>query len=438
MTCRYEDSVYWKQTYNAENRLAMVEKLDGNCAAGSAVESWTFSYDGNGVRLMEAYWDGSDTTTKLFLAGGAYEVGDFGGQSESVKRYYSMAGVRMLRDENGLQYLLTDHLGSVSAVLDSSENLLSEQRYLPFGGVREDSFVDDSINETDFGYTGQRNNTYIKLIDFNARWYSPSLNRFVQPDTIIPDLTNPQALNRYSYVVNNPINLIDPTGHKFTTDDASTCPPGDSKCWGWDKSSSISKIDKPEIVSREDWNAYEPGSTGLQADTEKSEGLFGPDNEQGYMAYPGDLADELDQITIHHVGDDQFYDPLSIQIREMGGGFYDIGYHFIIGRDGTIYEGRDLGVRGYHAYPNSGNVGILWLGDFVPGYDISDKRYGQVDPDDNYGPTMPQINATMQLIIWLDQEYGIDDLVGHIELNSTACPGANAMPYVHILAELVE
>ncbi|MFT3893689.1 MAG: hypothetical protein QM730_18830 [Anaerolineales bacterium] len=41
------------------------------------------------------------------------------------------------------------------------------------------------------------------------------MNRFVQPDTIIPDLSNPQSWNRYSYCVNNPILYNDPTGHDF-------------------------------------------------------------------------------------------------------------------------------------------------------------------------------------------------------------------------------
>lgn len=39
------------------------------------------------------------------------------------------------------------------------------------------------------------------------------LGRFIQPDTIVPNPMNPQSLNRYSYVRNNPVNLIDPTGH---------------------------------------------------------------------------------------------------------------------------------------------------------------------------------------------------------------------------------
>ena len=44
-------------------------------------------------------------------------------------------------------------------------------------------------------------------------YYDPELGRFIQPDTIIPDLSNPQSYNRYSYCVNNPLRYTDPTGH---------------------------------------------------------------------------------------------------------------------------------------------------------------------------------------------------------------------------------
>lgn len=39
------------------------------------------------------------------------------------------------------------------------------------------------------------------------------MGKFIQPDSVIPDLTNPQAFNRYSYAYNNPIRYSDPTGH---------------------------------------------------------------------------------------------------------------------------------------------------------------------------------------------------------------------------------
>jgi hypothetical protein len=46
-----------------------------------------------------------------------------------------------------------------------------------------------------------------------ARFYDPYLNRFISPDTIIPDPANPQSFNRHSYVYNNPHRYVDPTGH---------------------------------------------------------------------------------------------------------------------------------------------------------------------------------------------------------------------------------
>ncbi|MEJ2511482.1 MAG: RHS repeat-associated core domain-containing protein, partial [Anaerolineales bacterium] len=54
---------------------------------------------------------------------------------------------------------------------------------------------------TDFGFTGQRDYSYIQLIDFNARFYSPTLGRFIQPDTVTSYPNNPQSLNRFSYVL---------------------------------------------------------------------------------------------------------------------------------------------------------------------------------------------------------------------------------------------
>jgi len=51
------------------------------------------------------------------------------------------------------------------------------------------------------------------IYHFNARFYSPKLGRFLSADTITPNVANPQDLNRYSYVRNNPLRYIDPSGH---------------------------------------------------------------------------------------------------------------------------------------------------------------------------------------------------------------------------------
>jgi RHS repeat-associated protein len=68
------------------------------------------------------------------------------------------------------------------------------------------------ITSTDLGYTGQRD-LGMGLMDYKARFYSPYITRFSQPDTIVPNLYDPQAWNRYSYALNNPIRYNDPSGH---------------------------------------------------------------------------------------------------------------------------------------------------------------------------------------------------------------------------------
>ena len=116
-----------------------------------------------------------------------------------------------VNDGTGLQYLLTDHLGSTVAIINASGTLTSQQRYLPFGAPR--AIPNSPILGTDFTYTGQRNLSGTGLMDYRARMYSVTLGKFIQPDTIIPSTLNPQSWNRYSYVMNRPIVLNDPSGH---------------------------------------------------------------------------------------------------------------------------------------------------------------------------------------------------------------------------------
>ena len=63
------------------------------------------------------------------------------------------------------------------------------------------------------GFAGHQKEGQTGLIYMNARFYDPRLGRFLTADTIVPDLLNPQALNRYAYVYNNPISNIDPSGN---------------------------------------------------------------------------------------------------------------------------------------------------------------------------------------------------------------------------------
>jgi RHS repeat-associated protein len=66
---------------------------------------------------------------------------------------------------------------------------------------------------TDKLFTGQREITGLGIYHYGARFYTPTLGRFLSADTIVPGYANPQSLNRFSYTLNNPLKYTDPTGH---------------------------------------------------------------------------------------------------------------------------------------------------------------------------------------------------------------------------------
>ena len=138
-------------------------------------------------------------------------------------RYYDAGGTRVAVRSNAstaVNYLLGDHLGSQALTLDQNGgryNTNTELRYYPYGVARYTT----GTTPTSFNFTGQRKDSGSGLLFYGARWYDPVVGRFLSPDTIVPSPGNPQSLNRYSYVGNRPLNLVDPTGH------AQACADGD-------------------------------------------------------------------------------------------------------------------------------------------------------------------------------------------------------------------
>jgi RHS repeat-associated protein len=105
-------------------------------------------------------------------------------------------------------YHVGDHLGSSNLVTDRNGALVQHREYWAFGQqrVRSESAQDYVFNR----YTGQVFDDETGLYYYGARYYDPELGRFIQPDTIVPYPDDPQTLNRYSYVNNNPLKYTDP------------------------------------------------------------------------------------------------------------------------------------------------------------------------------------------------------------------------------------
>jgi hypothetical protein len=164
----------------------------------------------------------------------------------------------------------------------------------------------------------------------------------------------------------------------------------------------------PVIVPRSVWGAR---PVNLAARDEN--GLATQANPQGWHEYRGDLAQVYRTIAVHHSYPFLRDSATMLQIQEAhqdSRRWADIGYHYGIGADGTIYEGRDIRVRGANVENyNWGTAGVVLMGDF-----------------EQEAPTEAQLIALHTLIAWLTATLRCTHLAGHSDFNPrTQCPGDN-------------
>ncbi len=122
--------------------------------------------------------------------------------------------------ENGNQgnfyYLCSDHLGSITAVANSSGGIVTEYGYDAWGRRRHSGNWNDynpSVSSLlSRGYTGHEHLDKVGLINMNGRLYDPRVGRMLSPDNLVPNPYSLQGYNRYSYVFNNPMSYADPDG----------------------------------------------------------------------------------------------------------------------------------------------------------------------------------------------------------------------------------
>ena len=199
----------WDADYAAPlwgNRLISVT------VAGGTTEQYVYDQDGQWAEKIAGSGSSAGYT---FYVGPRYEV-QVGAGETGVTQYYEFGGQRVAGELPGamgtqsLEYLHADHLGSTLAATGSSGGLVGSQaRYDAYGN---DLYGTVGELPTDYDFTAQKLDG-TGFYQMGARWYDPYLNQWIQPDSIVPDFSNPQSLNRYSYVLNNPLQYTDPTGH---------------------------------------------------------------------------------------------------------------------------------------------------------------------------------------------------------------------------------
>jgi RHS repeat-associated protein len=154
-----------------------------------------------------------DSETRVYV-GSHYEYRAVGAGVTQYSYYYfgpkRVAMRRVVGEQNTLNYLHTDLLGSTGLATTSSGGMVqnSATYYYAYGASRQGG----GGLPTDYRFTGQRLDG-VSLYHMGARWYNAAVGLWLSADTVVPDPTNPQDLNRYSYVNNRPLTFADPTGH---------------------------------------------------------------------------------------------------------------------------------------------------------------------------------------------------------------------------------
>ena len=192
-------NLIWDQqremTYNSDNQPTSVWMNN---------ETTTFTYDGSGLRVKK-----TAPTHKMTYIDNLYECVD--GTPTCLK--YIFAGKTRIAAVLGVEtfFYHPDHLGSTSVVTDMFGDKVEDVAYYPFGETRQDVGTTPLPNK----YTGQELDYETGLYNFGARFYDPEVGRFITPDSVVPNPSNPQSLNRYAYALNNPMRFVDPTGHYY-------------------------------------------------------------------------------------------------------------------------------------------------------------------------------------------------------------------------------
>ena len=130
------------------------------------------------------------------------------------KNYIFLGGQRIARRDastKAVHFYFSDHLGT-HGVVENATGTVCEQDidYYPYGGQEDDYCPNDAQH---YKFTGKERDTESGLDNFETRYNASALGRFMTPDELGPGQhpENPQSWNLYSYVMNNPLTLVDPT-----------------------------------------------------------------------------------------------------------------------------------------------------------------------------------------------------------------------------------
>ena len=198
-------------TYDAENRLSKVSVTDKD---GKTAVIQQNRYNGDGQRIQKV--EGSKTTNYYYQDGVVSYTTD-GENSQTSQNLIGTDGNILATQRYGsdhTDYLLyhKDIQGSTTSLVKEDGSADATYRYTDFG---ETTINGDNKAENEVCYTGGIYDHSTGLYYLNARYYNPEDGRFVTEDTYRGETAKPETGHLYAYCANNPVNYVDPSGHKY-------------------------------------------------------------------------------------------------------------------------------------------------------------------------------------------------------------------------------
>ena len=191
--------------YNELNQLIRIR--ESNLSTGKILEEYTWHPVEERILIKDVYYNNTKNYTVYYVSKEYVVIENQTGNYTEEYIYQDNALVAQV-DTNGNKIAVhPDHEGSSTTFTDASGNLLETTFYSAYGEILSGG------KTSRFDYEGKEYDSVVQDYDFNFRKYKPNPPIFTQPDTLIPNVYDPQSLNRYSFERNNPYRNTDPTGH---------------------------------------------------------------------------------------------------------------------------------------------------------------------------------------------------------------------------------
>jgi len=281
-------------TYDGENRLV-----------GTA--GWTYVYDGDGNRVRKF---GGSNGTLYWPDTSGNVLGETDQSGNPRSDYVFFNGQRIARFDPktlAVHYYFSNHLGSHVVVTNATGTCEQDIEYYPYGGQRK-QYCGTPVAQN-YKFTGKERDSESGLDNFGARYNASTMGRFMTPDPMGGHQEDPQTLNRYSYVRNNPLNLTDPKGLDFylqcTSSDHSGCtqvqidPNSKDKTWVQADSNKNATVVTSDSIRNGD-NSATVNQNGVQITT-------------GGQTYQGVYFDNPSSHTTDASGNDVNHNPITLQ-----------------------------------------------------------------------------------------------------------------------------